>query len=84
MSTKTIVGQVHIKSQCSHLLKENYDRISVIFSAKLCEHSVKNQSNDDIVLYDVVLTVPNDCERSPSNDFISRLQVSEETIIFKN
>lgn len=71
--SKKVVGTVKIKSGCSHILKENLDRISVLFSADLDEHGKKS---DGFVLYDVLLNVPGDVERSLSPDFLSRLQVS--------
>ncbi|VEN61774.1 unnamed protein product [Callosobruchus maculatus] len=73
--SKSIVGTVKIKPTCTQLLKENLDRISVLFSAILSENSaVQEKTSDQAVLYDVFLSVPEETERVLSPDFITRLQ----------
>ncbi|RZC38677.1 hypothetical protein BDFB_013570, partial [Asbolus verrucosus] len=66
----TLVGTVRIKCTCTPLLKENLDRISVLFAARLEE----NASEDDFVSFEVHSLAPSGCERAPSADFITRLQ----------
>lgn len=77
--SKPVVGTVKIKQSCTQILNENLDRISVLFSAILCEKSAAQEtSSDQAVLYDVILSVPGDTERTLSPDFIKRLQVGHK------
>lgn len=74
MSATAAVGTVKIKSTCTQLLRENSERISVLFSARLSE---EGRRQGGYVVHDVHLSVPGDAEAKVSSDFISRLQVSE-------
>lgn len=76
MST-TVVGTVKIKSSCTLLLKENSERISVLFSAQLCEKN-RQQERDGYVTYEVHLSLPCGAEKKLSTDFVTRLQVGYE------
>lgn len=76
--SKNVLGLVYIKSSCVTLLKENLDRIAVLFSADLCEKSVQEQYKDGISSLEV--TAPVTLERSP--DFLNRLQVSFFNLFF--
>lgn len=71
----TVVGTVKIKSTCTQLLKENSERISVLFSAQLSEQSPQDSVCDGYVVYDVLLLAPSGAEKKISSDFITRLQV---------
>ncbi|KAJ3625136.1 hypothetical protein MTP99_018699 [Tenebrio molitor] len=71
----TLLGTVRIKCTCTPLLQENLDRISVLFAARLEEHRGDAASKDDFLSYEVHSLAPSGCERAPSADFISRLQV---------
>lgn len=81
--SKSVVGTVKIKPNCTQLLRQNLDRISVLFSAVLNEKCLKPEKRSDYVQYDVVVLVPDDFERTVSPDFITRLQVSAMIIPFK-
>lgn len=70
--SKNAVGTVKIRSTCIPLLKENLDRILVLFAAILEE---KTRCGDNTVVYDVLLSGPEEIARSVSGDFITRLQV---------
>lgn len=74
MST-TAVGTVKIRSSCAQLLKENSERISVLFSAQLSEKGPRQQERDSYVSYDVHLSAPSGAEKKLSADFVTRLQV---------
>lgn len=69
--SRQVIGTVQIKLQCTQRLKENLDRISILFSAVLNEKTVQEHINDGLVEYDV-LTV-SDADRL-SSDFLVRLQ----------
>lgn len=69
MSTQ-FVGTVKVKPKCIPILRENLDRISVLFSANLTEKNAPN-NDDNFVFYDVISTAS--AERI-SSDFVSRLQ----------
>jgi hypothetical protein len=71
----TLLGTVRIKCTCTPLLQENLDRISVLFAARLEEHRGDAASKDDFLSYEVHSLAPSGCERAPSADFITRLQV---------
>lgn len=72
--SKSVVGTVKIKPSCTQLLHKNLDRIAVLFSALLSEKC--KQEPSDYVLYNVLLSVPEDVDRTVSTDFITRIQVS--------
>lgn len=72
MST-TVVGTVKIRSSCSQLLKENSERISVLFSTRLSEK--KADRDDGYASYDVHLSLPSGAEKKLSADLVARLQV---------
>lgn len=76
MST-TVVGTVKIKSSCTQLLKENSERISVLFSAQLSE-KCRQQERDGCIIYEVHLALPSGAEKKLSADFVTRLQVGYE------
>lgn len=69
--SKNTVGTISLRSTCVPLLKENLDRILVLFAAILKE---KTRCSDHTVVYDVLLSGPEGPVRSVSGDFISRLQ----------
>lgn len=73
--SKSVVGTVKIKPSCTQLLQKNLDRIEVLFSAILSE-KCQQEFTSDYVLYNVLLSVPDDVQRSVSTDFITRIQVS--------
>lgn len=70
-ATATFLGTVRIKCSCTPLLLDNLDRISVLFAARLEE----GRSKDEFVDYEVHSLAPSGCERAPSTDLITRLQV---------
>lgn len=72
--SKSVVGTVKIKPTCTQFLHKNLERIAVLFSAILSEKCQQEQSSD-YVLYNVLLSVPENVERTVSADFISRIQV---------
>lgn len=74
--SKSVVGTVKIKPSCTQLLHKNLDRIAVLFSAILSEKFIQEQPSD-FVLYNVLLSVPEDVERTVSTDFVNRIQVSQ-------
>lgn len=61
---------VRIKTICAPFLKDNYQRISVLFSALLNE----TKCGDGFSIFEVQCTTPLAPDRSYSSDFISRLQ----------
>lgn len=71
----TVVGTVKIRPSCSQLLKENAERISVLFSAQLSEKPSQDDPSDGYVVYDVRLLAPSGAEKKISADFVTRLQV---------
>lgn len=78
--SKSVVGTVKIKPSCTQLLHNNLERISVLFSAILSERC-KQEQPSDYVLYNVLLSVPENVERTVSTDFITRIQVSDHIYI---
>ncbi|KAL1494071.1 hypothetical protein ABEB36_009727 [Hypothenemus hampei] len=73
MSTvSSSIGTVRIKGTCVHLLRENLERILVLFAAILKESTHNNSDNN--VSYEVLLSGPEGIARSVSGDFIPRLQ----------
>lgn len=73
--SKSVVGTVKIKTSCTQLLNKNLDRVAVLFSALLSERC-KQEQPSDYVLYNVLLSVPEDVEFTVSTDFVTRIQVS--------
>ncbi|XP_066254279.1 probable ribonuclease ZC3H12D isoform X1 [Euwallacea similis] len=69
--SKNAIGTVRIRPTCIPLLKENFDRIHVLFAAILKE---KTRCVDNSVVYDVLLSGPEGLARTVSGDFVSRLQ----------
>lgn len=67
--SQNILGSIHIKSSCVTLLKENLERIAVLFSATLNEKAT--QEYEDLIYFD--LSAPTTLDRSP--DFLNRVQV---------
>ncbi|KAJ3646519.1 hypothetical protein Zmor_024104 [Zophobas morio] len=79
----TLLGTVKIKCTCTPLLLENLDRISVLFAARLEEPRAQNIAKDDLVSFEVHSLAPSGCERAPSADFITRLQVGVTVFVNK-
>lgn len=78
--SKTIVGTVRIKQSCIQLLRENLDRISVLFSAILSEKCFSQDKSSDQTVFEVLINAPDNSERSLSPDFVTRLQVGYKKI----
>ncbi|XP_057664941.1 probable ribonuclease ZC3H12D isoform X1 [Diorhabda carinulata] len=72
--SKTVVGTVRVKQTCKQLLRENLDRISVLFSADLSEKCFPQDHSTDQTIYDVLINAPDNSERTLSPDFLTRLQ----------
>ncbi|CAH1116182.1 unnamed protein product [Phaedon cochleariae] len=72
--SKSVVGTVIIKRSCTQLLRDNVDRISVLFSAILSEKCSLQKTHSEHTVFEVLISVPSDSERTPSPDFLSRLQ----------
>ncbi|XP_028133867.1 probable ribonuclease ZC3H12D isoform X1 [Diabrotica virgifera virgifera] len=72
--SNVVVGLVRIKQSCTQLLRENLDRISVLFSAVLSEKCFSQDKSSDHTIFEVLITVPDNTERTLSPDFVTRLQ----------
>lgn len=85
--SQNLLGSIYIKSSCAKLLKDDLDRIAVLFSATLSEKKLTSTTGlettgggkgkeeyDDLTYYDV--TAPIDVDRS--TDFINRVQVRQK------
>lgn len=80
----TIVGTVKIKSTCTQLLKENSERISVLFSAQLSEKTVQEYAKEGYSVFEVCVLVPGGAEKKISSDFVTRLQVGYERVFLSH
>ncbi|CAG9856569.1 unnamed protein product [Phyllotreta striolata] len=72
--SRTVVGAVRIKQSCTHLLRENLERISILFSAVLSEKCLSQDKPADQSVFDVLISAPDNPQRSLSPDFVTRLQ----------